>query len=103
MARCASTSHHHAPRSRRVRNGGNAKLELVAPTVLVCLGAVAAKAVLGPSVKITEARGQVQHHRDLAVVPTLHPAALLRSGERREQLRRELVSDLSLAASLLTR
>ena len=79
------------------------ELELVAPTVLVCLGAVAAKAVLGPSVKITEARGQVQHHRDLAVVPTLHPAALLRSGERREQLRRELVSDLSLAALLLTR
>ena len=79
------------------------ELELVAPTVLVCLGAVAAKAVLGPSVKITEARGRVQRQRDLAVVPTLHPAALLRSGERREQLRRELVSDLSLAASLLTR
>ena len=59
------------------------ELELVAPTVLVCLGAVAAKAVLGPSVKITEARGRVQRQRDLAVVPTLHPAALLRSGEPR--------------------
>ena len=30
------------------------ELEVVAPDVLVCLGAVAAKAVLGPSVKITE-------------------------------------------------
>jgi len=77
------------------------ELELVAPKVLVCLGAVAAKAVLGPSVKITEVRGHVVQRLDVAVVPTLHPAAVLRGADRRDELRADLVSDLSVAADLL--
>jgi len=76
------------------------ELELVKPKVLVCLGAVAAKAVLGPSVKVTEVRGRVVHQLDVDVVPTLHPAAVLRGAERREQLRADLISDLTAAAGL---
>jgi DNA polymerase len=78
-----------------------AELDLVAPEVLVCLGSVAAKAVLGPSVKVTEVRGHVVHQFGVAIVPTLHPAAVLRGANRREQLRADLVSDLTVAAGLL--
>jgi DNA polymerase len=77
------------------------ELELVTPDVLVCLGAVAAKAVLGPSVKITEVRGTVVQQLGVAVVPTLHPAAILRGAERRDQMRADLVADLVLAAELI--
>jgi uracil-DNA glycosylase family protein len=79
------------------------ELTLVAPKVLVCLGAVATKAVLGPSVKLTEVRGQIVEQLDLAVIPTLHPAAVLRGVARRDELRAQLVTDLRCAATLLRR
>jgi DNA polymerase len=77
------------------------ELEVVRPRVLVCLGAVAAKAVLGPSTRVTEIRGQVIQRIDVDVMATLHPAAVLRGAERRDQLRADLVSDLTVAAGLL--
>jgi uracil-DNA glycosylase len=77
------------------------ELELVTPEVLVCLGAVATKAVLGPSAKVTEVRGQVIQQLEVAVVPTLHPAAVLRGADRRAELRADLVRDLTVAAGLL--
>jgi DNA polymerase len=77
------------------------ELALVTPDVLVCLGSVAAKAVIGPSVKVTEVRGTVMQQLDVAVVPTLHPAAILRGGERRARMRADLVNDLKVAAQLL--
>jgi uracil-DNA glycosylase family protein len=77
------------------------ELDFVTPEVLVCLGAVATKAVLGPSAKITQLRGQVVRRLDLAIVPTLHPSAVLRGAERRDELRAQLVADLSIAAALV--
>jgi uracil-DNA glycosylase len=37
----------------------------------------------------------------VAVVPTLHPAAILRASESREQMRADLVHDLAVAAELI--
>jgi uracil-DNA glycosylase len=78
------------------------ELEVVKPEVLVCLGAVAAKAVLGPATKVSEIRGQPIEQLGLTVVATLHPAAILRAGERRDQMRGELVEDLQAASALLS-
>jgi DNA polymerase len=77
------------------------ELALVEPGVLVCLGAVAAKAVLGPSTKVSEIRGQPIEQLGRTVVATLHPSAILRAGERRDQMRSDLVADLRAAAALL--
>jgi DNA polymerase len=77
------------------------ELELVQPRVVVCLGAVATKAVLGPSAKVSELRGRVVDRLELAVVPTLHPAAVLRTREGREERRAQLVGDLTVAARVL--
>ena len=73
------------------------------PEVVVCLGAVAAKAVLGPSTKVSEIRGQPIEQLGLTVVATLHPAAILRAGARREAMRADLVDDLRAAGGLLSR
>jgi uracil-DNA glycosylase family protein len=77
------------------------EVEVVKPEVVVCLGAVAAKAVLGPSTKVSEIRGKPIEQLGLTVVATLHPAAILRAGERREAMRADLVDDLHVAAALL--
>lgn len=77
------------------------ELELVDPQVLVCLGAVAAKAVLGPSARVSQIRGQVIEQLDRVIVPTIHPAAVLRGRELRAELRSQLAADLGVAARLV--
>ncbi|MGW0246450.1 UdgX family uracil-DNA binding protein [Nocardia goodfellowii] len=60
----------------------NAELAVVRPELVVCLGAVAAKAVLGPSFKVSEQRGQVISTHDYAVAATVHPSSVLRAPDR---------------------
>ena len=60
------------------------QLELIQPRVIVTLGNFATKLLLDTKIGITKLRGQVfPFHRaglDAVLVPTLHPAAVLRSG-----------------------
>ena len=55
------------------------QLAIVQPKVICVLGAVAAKALLGPHVSITKIRGEVREYRGIPLVPTFHPAYLLRN------------------------
>jgi DNA polymerase len=59
-----------------------AQLDLLSPTVLVTLGNFATKLLLDTKTGITKLRGQEFPYRDgtAVLVPTLHPAAVLRSG-----------------------
>ena len=83
----------------------DAELEVVRPRVLVCLGAVAAQALLGSKVKVTKDRGKPLES-DLApvVLVTIHPSAILR--ERDEPAREEafaaFVADLRVVQRALT-
>ncbi|MFF8288468.1 UdgX family uracil-DNA binding protein [Streptomyces sp. NPDC016309] len=82
-----------------------AELRLVAPEVVVALGATAGKALLGPSFRVTEQRGTLlplPGHEELGacLVATVHPSAVLRSRDR-EALYAGLVSDLRMAARAL--
>ena len=79
-----------------------AELTLVDPALIVCLGATAARALLGPDFRVTKQRGQVL---ELAtpvgirpVLATVHPSAVLRAtAEERNEAFGGLVSDLRTA------
>ena len=81
-----------------------AELELVQPDVLVCLGATAAKAVLGPAFRVSKEHGRFVAS-DLApqVTATGHPSAVLRQRDTaaREAAMRALVADLRKVAKVL--
>ncbi|MHA4852626.1 UdgX family uracil-DNA binding protein [Rhodococcus sp. MSC1_016] len=84
-----------------------AELHAVEPDVLVCLGATAAQALLGPSFRLTEHRGERLHldgEVDVAGDPdvfvTIHPSAVLRGPDRDEAFS-GLVEDLKKAALAL--
>jgi uracil-DNA glycosylase family protein len=62
-----------------------AELRAVNPRVVVCLGATAARAVLGRVVRIGSERGKPIPHASRVVVITTHPSALLRVTERSER------------------
>jgi len=55
------------------------QLELVAPKVIVALGATAVEGLIGMSGGITRLRGQWKLYRTIPVMPTFHPAYLLRN------------------------
>ena len=84
------------------------EVELVRPEILVLLGATAAQAILGSSFRVTVDHGVLIDPevpggpRRLA---TLHPSAILRARtpEDREEMRRTLVADLSVAAEALAK
>jgi DNA polymerase len=100
----------HQPPSARERSACRpwleAELALVRPTVLVAMGATAAKSLLGSDFRVSRERGRPLDS-DLAesVVATIHPSAVLRvrdAGDR-ERERAGLVADLQVAARCLTR
>ncbi|WP_431952080.1 UdgX family uracil-DNA binding protein [Nocardia lijiangensis] len=74
----------------------SAELDVVRPELVVCLGAVAAKAVLGPSFKVSEERGRVVFSDDYRVVATVHPSAVLRAPDRAKAYA-GFVADLRIA------
>jgi uracil-DNA glycosylase family 4 len=57
----------------------NEQLELVAPQVIVALGATAVQGLLGTTEGITRLRGKWKTLRQIPVMPTFHPAYLLRN------------------------
>jgi DNA polymerase len=96
---------HDKPNAAEVRACGHwLELELVAvrPELVVCLGATAAQALFGRSARVGELRGRPHAiSPGLPALVTIHPSAVLRAGEAREERRSELLTDLTLAASLL--
>jgi len=74
------------------------------PKLIVCLGATAAKALLGPSFKITQGRGQLFRIAGLPeILPTFHPSYLLRlRDEGYEVAYAQIMEDLRTVARHLS-
>ncbi|MFF0066251.1 UdgX family uracil-DNA binding protein [Streptomyces sp. NPDC005279] len=105
---------HQAPNLREMtacRPWLHAELRVVAPEVVVAVGATAGKSLLGPSFRVSEQRGALlpwpgpdgNGDSDRGVrglVATIHPSAVLRA-EDREPVYRGLVADLRVVAGVL--
>lgn len=55
------------------------QIDLIGPKVLVALGATAVEGLLGKTIGITKLRGTWQTYRGIPLMPTYHPAYLLRN------------------------
>ena len=81
-----------------------AELQAVHPDVLVCLGATASRAILGPAFRLMKQRGLFLPTRWTArTMATLHPSAVLRApdAEGQERLYGLLKQDLATAVDAL--
>ncbi|PYP88758.1 MAG: uracil-DNA glycosylase [Blastocatellia bacterium AA13] len=81
-----------------------AEISLVKPKVIVCLGATAAQALLGPKFRVTKDRGRpLESTLAPFVLATVHPSSILRApdDETRHREKRLFIEDLREAASLL--
>ena len=63
---------------------------LVKPKIIVLLGSVALKNILGEEYTITSARGKWVENKEIWYMPTFHPAALLRDDSKKIDFWRDL-------------
>ena len=73
------------------------QIDIIKPRGIVALGTFAAKALLRTNDPISKLRGQVFDYRGAKLIPTFHPAFLLRSPERK----RDTWDDMKIAMTLL--
>lgn len=76
------------------------EIRLVRPRIIVCLGATATQALLGPKVKVMQARGTfVESELPAHVLVTVHPSSILRGDPAdRERAFAAFVQDLKQIA-----
>jgi DNA polymerase len=63
------------------------QIDLIQPKVLVALGATAVEGLLGKTIGITKLRGTWKTYRNIPLMPTYHPAYLLRNQAMSEKRR----------------
>lgn len=78
-----------------------AEIAAVEPDVILCMGATAARSVMGGKVRVTETRGQpLQSPLGKKVVITIHPAYILRLRSGAEEAFALFVNDVMQAVKL---
>lgn len=59
------------------------QVKLIKPKIIVCLGSIAAKNIIDENIRITRQRGQWIEKKGYKILPTFHPAALLRDENKK--------------------
>ena len=82
-----------------------AEIHLLHPEMILCLGATAAKAVLGPSFSVMRSRGKaIKSAWAQIVIATVHPSAVLRAPrQHREQALADFLADIRKAGAQMHR
>jgi DNA polymerase len=75
------------------------QIKAVAPKAIVALGTFAAQTLLGSAAPISRLRGRFHDYHGIPLMPTFHPAYLLRSPEKK----REVWADLQQVMKLLVK
>ena len=98
---------HKKPNSREIaacRPWLDAELDVIEPTVLVCLGATASQALLGKDFRVSRQRGQlIESSLAPFVMATVHPSSILRApnDEKRREAREQFTADMRKVAGVI--
>lgn len=70
------------------------QLSIIKPEVICILGRIAGQALLGGDFKITLKRGAWHSYMDIPVMPTYHPAYIIRNPSRERELKGQVWEDI---------
>ncbi len=62
---------------------------IMKPKIIVALGRIAAMRIIDQNIKITHDHGIFVNKKNILMMPTLHPAAVLRNMSRKEDVRKD--------------
>jgi DNA polymerase len=77
------------------------QIDAIAPRVIVTLGKFSTQALLRTDTPISRLRGRPFDYRGAKLVPTFHPAYVLRNNTPNSEVRRQVWEDMKLVKSLL--
>lgn len=77
------------------------QLKIIRPQVICTLGRIAAQALLERAFKITQERGKWLSFSNIPLMPTYHPAYIIRNPGRQNQLKAEVWQDIQAIMSRL--
>jgi DNA polymerase len=97
---------HQQPRAEEIKACApwiETEIDVVDPELILCLGATAVKALMGPGFKVMKDRGRVaETELDRPAMPTVHPSSILRGPEEdRGDAMAAFVDDLRAARRAL--
>jgi DNA polymerase len=80
------------------------EVRAVGPKVIVCMGATAAQALLGPKFKVTQSRGKVIPGGKIPIIATVHPSSILRApdDDTRHAEMAAFIDDLRVVAAQIS-
>lgn len=67
------------------------EIEIINPEIIVTLGSVASRTLIKPDLLITKERGKFFKIKDYLIMPTFHPAAVLRDPRRKELMEKDFL------------
>jgi DNA polymerase len=70
------------------------QIRIIRPEVICTLGRIACNELIGRDLKITQARGKWHSYMEIPVMPTYHPAYILRNPSRQRQLKGQVWDDI---------
>lgn len=73
------------------------QIKIIRPKIICTLGSSSTQALLGPDVKITKVRGKIQHKDGITIIPTYHPAYILRNASELPTFVQDLASIIEYA------
>src|SRR6267143_2953074 len=100
---------HKKPNAREIaacRPWLRAEIAVIKPKVILCLGATAAQALLGPKFRVSKQRGQfIESTLAPYIMATVHPSSILRApdDETRHAEKRRFIDDLKKVAHVLSK
>ena len=69
-----------------------AQVAMIKPRIIVCLGRISAQYIIGPDIKIMRDRGVWHEVKGFSILPTFHPAALLRNADWKKDAYQDLLA-----------
>jgi len=70
------------------------QIRIIKPEVICTLGRIACNELIGRDLKITRVRGKWHSYMEIPVMPTYHPAYILRNPSRQRQLKGQVWDDI---------
>lgn len=66
------------------------QVAIIKPKIIVAVGRIAAMRIIDPAIKITKQHGTFYKKKKIWMMPTIHPAAVLRNPNQKELVREDM-------------
>lgn len=73
------------------------QINIIRPQIICTLGSSAINALLNEKLSITKIRGKQYHYQDITIIPTFHPAYVLRNRKELQKMMKDLQTASKLA------